>query len=249
MKRFTDTDKWTKNKWFRLLNTDLKLFWLYLLDNCDFVGVWEVDLEFFSHNFGIQLTEAQILQTFKKQILPIKDGRKWWIIDFCNFQYGELKIENIKNKPHQRYIQELKKHRLWIDYTKTINSLEEKDKDKEEEIEEEKEDANQNQNPNPLLEVYDVDPVLSLERLQNECLADSKYLEQFLRAGFKLEVVSEWMGKFVEYNIVQGNELRKRGDFRMHFWNWLPKQNNCYQPPKKPTQPNQLKRKSHGTGS
>jgi len=135
-KRFTDTEKWTKNKWFRKLPNDYKLLWLFILDNCDSVGVWEEDIEFVSDLLGISVDDAQA--KFFNQIQIINGGKKWWIKNFCFYQYGELKEENIKNKPHQKYISELKKHRLWIDYTKTIHSL--KEKDKEEEKEEDKEE-------------------------------------------------------------------------------------------------------------
>ena len=37
------------------------------------------------------------------------NSKKYWIIDFCDFQYGILKEENNKNKPHQSYISLLKK--------------------------------------------------------------------------------------------------------------------------------------------
>jgi hypothetical protein len=134
-KRFTDTDKWTKNKWFRKLSKDMKLFWLYILDNCDCVGVWDEDIEFACELLGLQLEKAEVLEAFKIQVKEVKGGKKWWIKNFCLFQYGQLIEENIKNKPHQRYISELKKHSLWgdytIDYVKTIHSLEEKEEEED----------------------------------------------------------------------------------------------------------------------
>lgn len=136
-KRFTDNEKWTKNKWFRKLPNDYKILWLFILDNCDNVGVWEEDVDFFNSLLGTEITAAAAQKNFEKQIQLVDNGRKWWVKKFCLFQYGELKEENIKNKPHQRYIADLKNHRLWIDYTKTIHSLEEKDKEKEKEEEQE----------------------------------------------------------------------------------------------------------------
>lgn len=141
-KRFTDTDKWTKNKWFRKLPKDVKLFWLFICDNSDCVGVWEEDIEFVCDTVGIKAKKEDLLDHLKGQIQIIQNGKKWWIKNFCFFQYGQLKEENIKNKPHLKYISELKKHRLWIDYVKTIDSLEEEEEDKEEdmEMEEDKEE-------------------------------------------------------------------------------------------------------------
>ena len=44
MNRFTDTEKWTNDKWFSDLDPKHKLFWLCLLDQCDNVGVWEPNI-------------------------------------------------------------------------------------------------------------------------------------------------------------------------------------------------------------
>jgi hypothetical protein len=150
-KRFTDTEKWTKNKWFRKLSKDLKLFWLFILDNCDCVGVWEEDIEFVNEIMGTLVKHEEAIKSFAEQIHVIQNGKKWWITNFCFYQYGELKEENIKNKPHQKYISELKKHRLWIDYTKTLQSLKEEDKEEDQEKETEEEIKNLQINPKLLI--------------------------------------------------------------------------------------------------
>jgi len=130
-KRFIDCDMWTGNKWFRKLPSAYKIFWFYILAACDSVGVWEEDIELVEILTGEKFDSNEVLKAFKNQIKVINDGKKWWIIDFCDFQYGELREENINNRPHQSYIHLLKKHRLWIDYTKTIYRLKEKDKEKD----------------------------------------------------------------------------------------------------------------------
>lgn len=145
MKRFIDTSIWTQNKWFRKLDPKYKLLWIYLFCNCDNVGVWEEDCEQASWVIGHNYTKEEIDEVFKDRIIWFSE-KKLWIIDFCVFQYGELIEDNIKNKPHQSYISLLKKHNLWIDYTKTIDSLsyrlkdkdKEKDKDKDKEEDKEK---------------------------------------------------------------------------------------------------------------
>ena len=139
MKRFTDITKWTKNKWFRKLSPMHKLFWLYLLDNCDNVGVWEEDVELASILIDYEYKKDSLLKEFKDKVKVFKDGRKWWVKDFIIFQYGELKEDHLSNKPHQSYIRNLKKHRLWIDYTKTIHRLKEKEKDIDKDIDKGKE--------------------------------------------------------------------------------------------------------------
>ena len=103
MKRFTDVTKWTKNKWFRKLSPRNKLFWLYILDNCDNVGVWEEDIELASILISYEYEKDSIMKEFNSKVHIFNNGKKWWIVDFCFFQYGELK-SNESNKPHQSYI-------------------------------------------------------------------------------------------------------------------------------------------------
>ncbi len=106
-KRFTDTEKW-KKKWIRELNPDMKLFWFYLLDNCDHAGIWEVDIDLASFQIGVKLDEARILKVFSRKIVPFKDG-KWFIPKFIEYQYGELN-ENVN--AHKSVIKILKKYGL-----------------------------------------------------------------------------------------------------------------------------------------
>ncbi|MDH4127125.1 MAG: hypothetical protein OEV44_00115 [Spirochaetota bacterium] len=130
-KRFIDTTIWTQNKWFRKLKPEIKLLWIYLFTNCDSVGIWEEDIELASFVIGYAYTMDSLLE-FKGKLKQINE-KKYWIIDFCNFQYGILDDEKLTNKPHQSYIRILKNHSLWIDYLKTIHSLKEKDKEKDKE--------------------------------------------------------------------------------------------------------------------
>lgn len=137
-KRFTDTTKWTNNKWFFSLSIESKLFWIYLLDACDNVGVWEENVELASKIIGYTYPLDTLLKDFEKQIHIFKDNRKWWIIDFCEFQYGVFNEESI-SKPIQSYISALKKHGLWKPYLKGIHTLKEKEKDKDKDMDKEKE--------------------------------------------------------------------------------------------------------------
>ena len=113
-KRFTSTDKWRK-KWIRELKPKHKLFWFYLLDNCDHAGIWEVDIDLASFQIGVELDEQEVLQTFQRKIVPFKNG-KWFIPKFVEYQYGEL---NEKVNAHKSVIKILKKYGL----NKTIKHL------------------------------------------------------------------------------------------------------------------------------
>lgn len=108
-KRFTDAEKWGKN-WFRMLKPEYKCFWNYICDQCDPAGVWDVDFDLAKFYIGRDLKGVE--EALKKQYHEFKP-LKWWIIDFCDFQYGPLvDTQNF----HRSIINLLKKHGLWEFY-------------------------------------------------------------------------------------------------------------------------------------
>ena len=102
-KRFTDSDKWKKS-WFRKLPPDLKCLWVYICDNCDICGLWDVDFELASVFIGVSFDEAVVRREFEKQFKEISKN-KWFIKDFVSFQYGEL---TETNHMHRGVINKLK---------------------------------------------------------------------------------------------------------------------------------------------
>jgi len=106
-KRFTDSDKW-KKKWFRCLSNDHKVFWIYVLDQCDHAGIWEVDFEA-AEFFCSGIDESEIRQVFNKQYQEIDNGKRWFLKDFVDFQYGTL---NENNRVHLSVITILLKYKL-----------------------------------------------------------------------------------------------------------------------------------------
>ena len=114
-KRFTDTGKW-KKKWIRELSPEMKLFWFYLLDNCDHAGIWEVDIDLAAFQIGIELDESTILNTFNRKIVSFKPG-KWFIPKFIDYQYGEL---NKSNRAHLSVIKILTKYKLYKGLTRGL---------------------------------------------------------------------------------------------------------------------------------
>ena len=125
-KRFTSTEKW-KKKWIRELNPEMKLFWFYLLDNCDHAGIWEVDMDLAAFQTGVELDESIILDTFNRKIVPFKTG-KWFIPKFIEYQYGEL---NEKNRVHNSVINILNKYGLYKGRVSPLQGVKDKDKDKD----------------------------------------------------------------------------------------------------------------------
>ena len=134
-KRFVDTNIWNK-KWFRELMPINKCALLYLLGKCDNVGVWDVDVEAAEFMIGEKINWDSLIKKSNGNI-KILNEKKWYLIDFCSFQYGFLD-ENSKSPAIQSHIRLLKKHSLWVGYKKGIYTHKEKDNEKDNEEEKEK---------------------------------------------------------------------------------------------------------------
>jgi len=162
-RRFTDIEKWYP--WFRRLSPKLKLFWIFIHDDCDEVGVWIADFEKASFNTGCKYDIDEIRIAFKERFAVF--GDKWWIVDYVELQYKELRLPTdeelavnpkLKHSPAPRYINLLKAHGLWDLYQSrlldsqltpsqpTLNSHEEEEEveyEEEGEGEEEEEEASE----------------------------------------------------------------------------------------------------------
>ena len=84
--RYTESDKWTKNQWFRTLPSKFKLFWFYLWDSVDFTGVYEVDVDLASYLIGEDYSLEEIESVFGHKIYKINE-RKWFIPEYLLNQY------------------------------------------------------------------------------------------------------------------------------------------------------------------
>ena len=127
-KRFTDTEKW-KKPFIRNLSAPYKLLWLYICDDCDHAGIWQVDIEVAQIRVGEKLDEIKALKFFGDKVIPIDGGSKWFIPAFIEFQYPSGLSEN--NKAHTGIIKILEKYQNQIDEFKPLVSplLGVKDKD------------------------------------------------------------------------------------------------------------------------
>ena len=92
-KRFTDSEKW-KDPFFEELTKDLKLAWLYLLDDCDHAGIWKKSIKRLNFSIDTNFTEKDLLEAFKDRIVVLNSD-KWFIHKFITFQYGN---EFLKSK-------------------------------------------------------------------------------------------------------------------------------------------------------
>ena len=109
-KRFIDSEIFFRSKWFRKLPPKIKLFWFYLITNCDHAGVWEVDFELAQMLMGIDLDEDEIKDVLKNKIYAFQNNEKWLIKPFLRFQYGQI---SQKSKPHQSVIKKLRDYGIF----------------------------------------------------------------------------------------------------------------------------------------
>lgn len=129
-KRFTDTKKW-RMAWYRKFGSQKRDLWNYLHENCDFDGLFELDLEHMEFELGFQVTIDLIKEVLQGKIIFAADDRIF-LPAFVEFQYGELS-ESVRC--HASVIRNLKKQRVWEQYAKGLLTLKEglltlKDKDK-----------------------------------------------------------------------------------------------------------------------
>jgi hypothetical protein len=86
-KRFTDTGKW-KKQWVRSLTPEMKLVWVYILDDCDVAGLWETDWDVLQIRLGIKTTLEEAVKELGDHVVVLDRGTKWFIPSFIEFQYG-----------------------------------------------------------------------------------------------------------------------------------------------------------------
>lgn len=107
--RFTDQNKWHKDKWFRKLKPNEKLAFLYIIDNCDIAGFYEIDLGMMSYTIG--LSESTLEGAIEGLSKKVCFGENWewlWVRNFIKVQKN-LPI-NPKNNAHKGIINCFKSH-------------------------------------------------------------------------------------------------------------------------------------------
>ena len=127
-KRMTDTDKW-KKRFLKDLNYANKLLWLYMLDDCNHAGIWDIDLEVASIRIGLDVDIDDLLK-FGDKIVVFDNNEKVFIPAFIDFQYGEL---NPNSNVHKSVISLLQKYNLegYMKGSQGVQcTLQDKDKDK-----------------------------------------------------------------------------------------------------------------------
>lgn len=191
-KRFTDTNKW-KDSWFQDLPSKYKLFWIYVLDECDSAGVWKPNYRLASFQVGEPFEESELKRVFFDRI-EITEAGYWFIKKFIDFQYGNLSEHS---KPHIAVLNLLKNHKI-KGYTKGIHTLKDKDIYKEKEKEEEKEKEKGQ------------DVVFPIERCKEIALADERWVKANKTTPDELTIFNDYLERLGEY---ERNPL----DYKKHF--------------------------------
>lgn len=109
-KRNTDTEKW-KKQFFKRLTQSQMLFWMYINDDCDHSGVWYVDLDVASMRIKDEIDLKAMIQAFnqdEERVILFHNGKKLLIKPYVLFQYGET--PNPRNRLHLAAEKTLKGH-------------------------------------------------------------------------------------------------------------------------------------------
>ncbi len=149
-KRFTCSEKWNKS-WFGELPPIYKLLWVYILDNCDIAGFWDVNFRLASFCIGENIDPEAAAKALDKQITIINGGKKWFVKDFIIFQYGSTENGHKIMISVKRLLSDngftVNPDTLSIEYCMGIDTL--KDKEKEQDKDKEKEKGDEKIPPQP----------------------------------------------------------------------------------------------------
>lgn len=208
-KRMTDTEKW-KKPFFKSLPAEYKLFWIYLTDDINHAGIWEVDKEIAELRLGTKLSLDKALGLFKERVVVFDNGTKWFLPDFIKFQYGIL---NEGNKVHRSVIILLKKYNL-LDDSRGLLAPKDKDKDSSSNLE-----GNENSKgegiSHTLFQLPAIEPTAEDISFANftKWIAENakdvgKMTEPFTKAQY-LQLVKEYDGETIKKRLIA-----------MH--NWIP---------------------------
>lgn len=229
-KRFIDTDIF-KKRFIRGLPASYKLLWLYIMCDCDNAGIWYVDEDEAQLNVDkyadgeskISLKKALELFNYdEKRIIPFDGGKKWFILSFVKFQYGELRSTNPAHKSVIDKLQEVENEGL-IEITEgAIKVLDRAfeapmdmdkdmvkviDKDKDIDIEKEKEkNIKKKEKRNQVKEKYGDDVLLTEEEFNKLC------------ADLGVECTRWCIEKLSNYKLSTGK--RYKSDYRT-ILNWV----------------------------
>jgi len=139
-KRYRDTVLWDK-EWYVALSCVDRCALDYILCRCDAVGVWAPAFTVAERLIGETVDWGGLPERVNGNIRILENG-KWWLVDFCRYQYGVIRADS-NSKVQQSFHRLLVQHGLWEEYQQTVaptlsHRVQEKEKEKVKEKEEEK---------------------------------------------------------------------------------------------------------------
>lgn len=204
-KRFTDNEKW-KDTWFIDLPTKYKLFWIYILDECNHAGIWKVNFKVASFFIGEHLEDSEVKRILKDRIIVLNDNY-WYVKKFIKYQYKlEIQELNPKNKLHLSVLKLLNEYKEFKPLASPLLGVKDKEKDIDKDI----------NSYNEINNLYE------------------KFVEEVKKGGFATRIESLYMRlrlekgsltfllKDFKNHIIEENRLHKNtNDFFINFKNWL----------------------------
>jgi len=83
--RFTLAEKW-QDLWFRKLNPAEKLLFLYICDNCNIAGIWEIDIEQAAFSTGVHIEKIKGAYKGLARGYETLDENYIWVKNFLKHQ-------------------------------------------------------------------------------------------------------------------------------------------------------------------
>lgn len=98
-KRFIDSDLLEKD-FFSEINNDMRMLYIYAITKCNHAGILSFNKKVVKAYLGYEVKDDELLKfnTANKERFVKLKGNKWFIPDFIDFQYGELKNTNNAHK-------------------------------------------------------------------------------------------------------------------------------------------------------
>lgn len=135
-KRFFATELWGED-WFIEMPNEYKLFWFYVIAECDHGGLFKVNLGSFCRLLEVKVTPTEAIKYFNsgKERIRILSDSVWLIEDFFSFQYGPK--FNSENRVHASIKKLYEKNNIQLTSLRGLKEVtdrvKDKDKDKDKE--------------------------------------------------------------------------------------------------------------------
>lgn len=193
-KRFTDNEKW-KDAWFMDLPSKYKLFWLYLLDECNHAGIWKVNFKVASFHIGEHLEYSEVKRIMNNRI-NVLDDEKWYIKKFIKYQYKcEIQELNPKNKAHLSTIKILNEYDIFKPLTSPLLGVKDKDKDKDNIVIEEKNTTSE-------------DYVKEIDNNQKQEYTEERFLKRWKDARLHFDKKPTNISKLQSWELINFNKIK-----------------------------------------